>query len=117
MAARHDLFIDQGTTYTRDFVYKDAAGAIIPLTNYTAQMMIRKTATASGTPILSKALAVTGAEGKITLSLTDEETQALPAPFDGVYDIEINDVDGGNIVTRLVQGNIRIDPNVTRDDS
>jgi hypothetical protein len=112
MAARHDLYIDQGTTFTRDFIYKGSDGTPIDLTGFTAQMMIRKTATAASPAVLDVAPTITALEGKITLSLTDEVTSALPAPFSGVYDLELTD--GSGTVTRLVQGRVTIDPGVTR---
>lgn len=112
MAAKYDLYIDQGATFTRDFIYKDSDGNVQDLTGYTAAMQIRKSPTSTGDPVLDVNPTITELEGKVTLELTDEQTQALPAPFEGYYDIEIED--SGGAVTRLVQGRVFIDPNVTR---
>ena len=118
MAAKYDLHIDQGSTFTRDFIYEDEDGAPQNLAGYSARMMIRKAKTSLGEPTFDSndaagALVVTGAEGKVTLTLTDDVTQALPAPFEGFYDIELDD--GSGVITRLIQGRVFIDPNVTRD--
>lgn len=112
MAAKYDLYIDQGATFNRDFIYKDSDGNVQDLTDYTAQMQIRRSPGSSGDPLLDVNPTVTGAEGKVTLTLTDEQTQGLPAPFEGYYDIEIESP--GGAVTRLVQGRVLVDPNVTR---
>lgn len=121
MAGRFDLGIDQGSTFVLTFVYKDSTGAVVDLTGFTAGMMIRKTHNASGEPTFDGttfpgALTIpTPTDGKIILTLTDEETQALPAPFEGVWDLEIEET-AGNIVTRLLEGKVLIAPNVTRPD-
>ncbi len=121
MAGRYDLDIDQGGTFTRTFVYKDSTGVVQDLTGFTAATMIRKTHNAVGVPIFDGStfpgvLTIpTPADGSIILTLTDEQTQALPAPFEGVWDLEIEDAAGA--VTRLLEGKVLISPNVTRDDT
>jgi hypothetical protein len=121
MAGRYDLNIDQGSTFTRIFVYKDSNGDAIDLTGYSAQMMIRKSFNAAGEPIFdsdveSGSLTVTTpASGEITLNMTDDVTQDFPAPLEGVYDIEIDD--GSGVVTRLLEGKVLVSPNVTRPDA
>lgn len=117
MAAQFDLHIDQGTTYTQNFIKKLADG-VTPqnLTGYTARMMIRAFADSSVVVFDSDdeagSLTVTGAEGKVTINLSDEITGGFPAPFTGVYDVELDD--GAGVISRLVQGEIIISPNVTR---
>lgn len=121
MAGRYDLNIDQGGTFIRTFVYKDSAGTPQDLTGFTAGFQIRKTHNAKGVPIFDGttfpgALTIPNpTDGKILLTLTDEETQAMPAPFEGVWDLEIEET-AGDVVTRLLEGKVLIAPNVTRDD-
>ncbi|MEE3227465.1 MAG: hypothetical protein VX237_00005 [Chloroflexota bacterium] len=52
------------------------------------------------------------ATGKIVITIASSVTTALTAPDTGVYDLEI--VTSGGVVTRLVQGNVSITPEVTR---
>ena len=122
MAGRYDLTIDQGGTFTRTFIYKDSAGAVQDLTGFTAAFQIRKTHNAKGAPTFDGttfpgALTIPNpTDGKIILSLTDEQTQALPAPFQGVWDLELEET-AGDVVTRLLEGIVTITPNVTRADT
>ncbi len=122
MAGRYDLTIDQGSTFLRTFIYKDSTGAVQDLTGHTAAMMIRKTHNAKGVPTFDGssfpgALTIPNpTDGKIILTLTDEETQAFPAPFEGVWDLEL-ELTAGTVVTRLLEGIVTITPNVTRDDT
>ncbi len=118
MAGRYDLYIDQGSTFTRTFVYKDSNGVAQDLTGFTARMMIRKTHNATGDPLFDTdpfgtSLAIpVPADGSIILSMTDEDTAALPAPLEGVWDLEIED--GSGVVTRIIEGKVITSPNVTR---
>lgn len=120
MAGRYDLYIDQGSTFTRTFVYKDADGAPQDLSGYTARMMIRKTHNAAGEPWFDSdpfpgSLTIpVPADGSIILTMTDEDTQALPAPAEGVWDLEIDD--GSGVIVRLIEGKVVVTPNVTRPD-
>lgn len=116
MAAQYDLVIDQGATFTRTFVYKDDDGNVIDLTDYEARMQIRAHPTSVqyvySTTTDGGDLTITAGEGKVALEIPDDTTQAFPAPFVGAYDIEIESPDG--VVTRLVEGSVRVTPNVTR---
>lgn len=118
MAGRYDLYIDQGSTFTRTFVYKDSDGVPQDLTGFTARMMIRKTHNATGDPIFDSDpfpgnLSIpTPTDGSIILSMADEDTTLLPAPFEGVWDLEIED--GSGVVTRIIEGKVITSPNVTR---
>jgi len=118
VAGRYDLLIDQGSTYTRTFSYKDFNGDPQDLTGHTARLMIRKTHNASGNPLFDSdpfpgTLSIpTPLSGQIELTLTDEETELLPAPLEAVWDLELEDA--GGVVLRLVEGKVIISPNVTR---
>lgn len=115
MAAVYNFAIDQGATFTIDFAYRTAANVVIPLTNYTARMQARTSVTATSTVIdattANGQLTVTGATGVVNLTLTATQTAALNFTT-AVYDLEI--VSPQNVVTRLVQGTIRLSPEVTR---
>lgn len=114
-AATHDFTIEQGVTLSKSFIWKDSAGVAVNLTGYTARMQIRREVNATTTYLSATntngKLVIDAANGKITLSLTDEETSAFTWPT-GVYDLEVEASDG--TVTRLVQGTITISQEVTR---
>ena len=114
-AGTYNFTIEQGATFTRDFVYKDSNNVVVNLTGYSARMQIRPSKESS--TILVEAtsangkLAITPAQGKISLQLSASETDL--AGFDvAVYDLEIESTSG--IVTRLIEGAVTISRQVTR---
>lgn len=115
MAKTYELLIDQGSTLSVLFTLKDEAGTALNLTGYTVRMQIRSSyassivvlnlSTTLGTILLDPLL------GKITITATAAVTAALPAKR-YVYDIET--VSASGFVTRFVQGNVVVSPEVTR---
>ena len=113
-AARLPLTIEQGATWKHVLVIRDGASPR-DLTGYTARMQIRKLVTSSEflaelTPGNGR-MVITALQGRIELLLPAAVTAALP-PGPSVYDIEIESPAGE--VTRLLQGTVRIDAEVTR---
>jgi hypothetical protein len=110
----YDITIYQGATFTQQFTWKDQNGTAIDLTGYTARMMAR-TAVDNATPFISLAtgggIALGGAAGTITLTMSDAQTAALAAQY-GVYDLEL--IDGSGNVSRLLQGNLFVHKEITR---
>lgn len=112
-AATHNLIIDQGSDWRVTLIYKDSAGAVIPLTNYTAALQLRTTydaASASLNLATGSGITITALAGKIDIHATAAQTGALVAG-DYVYDLEIT-LSGE--VTRLIQGRATVRPQVTR---
>lgn len=114
-AGLYNFTIEQGSTLRRDFIYKDNAGIPVNLTNYVARMQIRSFKDSS--TVLFEAttangkLVLTGAQGKIALTVSATELDALT--FDvGLYDLEIQSPSG--VVTRLLEGTISNSRQVTR---
>jgi hypothetical protein len=115
-AAAYDFEIEQGSTLLKPFVWKDSTGTPVNLSNYTAKMQIRKSAASSDVlHELSTAngrLTITANEGKVTMIFA----ASVSAGFTwrrGVYDLELTSVNG--TVKRLLQGEITVSPEVTRD--
>jgi hypothetical protein len=120
-AGIYNFTIEQGATFTRQFKYKNSEGVGIDLTNYAVRMQIRKNIGAS-TPELSltesatpngSLLSVGSGDdvNVITLTITAADTSTMS--FDtAVYDLEIDLL---NVVTRLLQGKIKLSKEVTRD--
>lgn len=132
-AGIYNFTIEQGTTFQRTFKYKDASGNPLDLSNHTVRMQIRSdladnlgtllnefgsgssftTAGSGGLFIISASV-----EGQ-SLSVLDQFTLFISASTttsmsfeSAIYDIEIEDT--GSIVTRLLQGKIKISKEVTR---
>ena len=113
-ATTYDILIEQGATFSQVITYKESGGAV-DLTGYTARMQVRSTLESAEALIeLTTAngrIALGGAAGTITLTISATDTAALTAGR-GVYDLEL--VSGSGIVTRLLQGVCPISRNVTR---
>ena len=113
-ATTYDILIEQGATYSQVVTYKES-GVAVNLTGYTARMQVRSTLESATTVVeLTTAngrIALGGAAGTITLTISATDTAALTAGR-GVYDLEL--VSGSGIVTRLLQGVATISRNVTR---
>lgn len=108
-----DLSIEQGATYNLVLTWK-IDGTAVNLTGYTARLQARVDVEDSEV-ILSMTtldgITLGGVLGTITLNLSAAATTAL-IPGTYVYDLEM--AAGSGIVTRLVQGELIISPEVTR---
>lgn len=108
-----DFEIKQGSTLSFYLLWKDNADAVISLSGYTARMKI-KAFPGSSTTILSltssSGLTITGASGRIDVLISATQTAAMD--FTSVYyDLEVED--GGGVVTRLLQGTVSLNKEVT----
>jgi hypothetical protein len=97
--------------------YKDAAGTVINLTNYTARMQVRSKASApttilSLTSSVGGGITLGGAAGTIVINIAASGTAALE-PGDYVYDLELVNTTS-TAVTRLIQGKFKVSAEVTR---
>jgi hypothetical protein len=113
-ATTYDLLIEQGATFSQVITYKDNDVAV-NLTGYAARMQVRATLESASTLVelttANSRIALGGAAGTITLTISAADTEALTSGR-GVYDLEL--VSGSGIVTRLLQGVATISRNVTR---
>jgi hypothetical protein len=115
-AARFDLVIEQGATFDKTFVWKDASKVVKNLTAYTAAMQIRDTvdttttiASSTGTsPNITITLG--GTAGTIQIVIAASATALFT--FDlAVYDLEVTT---GTTVKRLLEGEVKLNKEVTR---
>lgn len=114
-AGTYNIVTDQGATFSRTLIWKDSAGDPVPMSGYTARMQVRIDYFSTGSPILELTtangrIALASSTGEITLSVAASDMTAVAAG-EYVYDLELV---SGSIVTRLVQGNFTIRPEVTR---
>ena len=130
-AGIYNFTIEQGTTFQRTFKYKDANGDPLDLMGHDVRMQIRSdkadnttsflhefgsgsefsTAGSGGLFILTSSVGNSEID-QFTLFISASTTTSMSFES-AVYDIEIENT-GSNVVTRLLQGKIKISKEVTR---
>ena len=120
-AGQYNFTIEQGSTLKKQFTYKDSTGNVVDLSNYTARMQIRSNADSDDTPLADldndtkgglEILATTGSAASGTIELHIHHATSSLFTFDqAVYDLEIQSED---IVTRLLQGRIKLSKEITK---
>jgi len=109
MATKANLVIDQGATWNSTVTLTDPDGNFIDLSSYTGTAQMRKHYTSSTATAFVVQLG--GANGTITLSLT-ANTTANVAAGRYLYDVELTDSSG--TISRVFEGTVTVNPNVTR---
>lgn len=103
---------EQGADFAFNFHWEDENNTTIALSEYTIRMQVRKN--------FEKTLIVefSTTNGRITIDSNEEVTVSLPAaqtallePGKYIYDMEV--VDAGGAVTRILQGQFNVSPEVT----
>lgn len=109
-AGKYNFTLEQGATFSREITVQDS-GSAMNLTGYTPRMQMRSTHDSSTIALTITASISNAAQGKISLSATDTLTSAVEEGI-YVYDLEIES--SGGTVTRLMEGNVTVTPEVTR---
>lgn len=111
-AGDYDILCLQGATFNRTATWT-IGGTAVNLTGWTAAMQVRDTYD-STSPVLTltsgTGITLGGTAGTIQISVAATATAALPQG-QYVYDLELN---SGSEITRLLQGNFTVSPEVTR---
>lgn len=115
-AGIYNIIADQGATLSRTITWKDPKKTVINLTGYTATMHVRANVTSNSTVLVlstsNNRISINGTAGTVTLNVTASD-MANVAEGRYVYDLELT-APVTNVVTRLVQGNFVVRPEVTR---
>lgn len=114
-AARYDIHIHQGESWSEDFQFLDENDEPEPLSGYSADMEVRDT---HGGALLMKlgsgssvgGITIDTATATITPSRTGLQTAALQFR-QGVYDLKLTASDG--VVSYPMAGNVFVEPRVT----
>jgi len=115
MAARANLQIDKGATFSSDVTVTDTDGTAFDLTGYTAGAKMALGYASTRTRVtLTTTINGDPTTGIITISLTADQTKTLEAPARYVYDVEITKT-SDSTVTRVIEGIITVSPDVTTD--
>lgn len=114
-AANYDILIEQGATFLLHITYKDSLGVPINLTGFTARMQVRKKYSDTNALLTltteTGEITLGGAAGTVDLAAPATATEDVTVQC-GVYDLELRNAAG--VVTRLLQGNVTISPEVTK---
>lgn len=126
-AGKYNFTIEQGTTVNFEIAYTDSGSNKIDLTGYVGRMQIKDKIGGATTYItLSSSLAADGTglnfsgseginpptSGTIGVFISANSSSALNFSK-GVYDLEIATNDTYPVVTRLLQGTVTLDKEVT----
>lgn len=114
----YNLEINQGSEWERTLILKDSTGAVINLTGYTAKMQIRALKDKNSqlydtlsTAVGNLRIVITALEGKLVLKIPSTVSDNYTF-IKGYYDLEI--VTSTGLVTRILEGNVSINKNVTK---
>lgn len=136
MTIRQDITIYQGSTWSYVYTHKDSAGDPVDLSGYSARMAIKQCFDDSAIAYLSTGsdadggtIALGGALGTVTMSMTAAQSQSLLTDVDVIalippekrrklyrevvymYDLEL--VSGAGVVTRALEGRLIVQREVT----
>ena len=109
-AGTYNFTIEQGATFTRLLTLKEN-NSVMNLTGYSAASQFRSTHDSSTVAGTITASVTNASAGQITLSMTASATGAVEEGI-YVYDVEITASSGA--VTRILQGQVTVTPEVTR---
>lgn len=117
-SAKHDIIIEQGANFKRSLIWKDENADPVNLTGYSAKMSIRKKKSDTSALLTIKdtggspEITLGGAAGTIDIDILASNTGGLDFTW-GYYDLELTD--GSSNVTRILQGRVQLNKQVTLD--
>ena len=109
-AGTYNFVLDQGATFTRQLTVKEN-GSAMNLTGYSVASKMRSTHDTSTVAGTFTCTISNASGGIITISMTSSTTAAIEEGM-YVYDLEITS--SGGTVTRLMEGSVTVNPEVTR---
>ena len=109
-AGTYNFTIEQGTTCSRVLTLQEN-GSAMNLTGYSVASQMRSTHDSSSIVATFSGSVTNASSGQLTLSLTNSQTSAIEEAI-YVYDVEITS--GAGAVTRILEGNVTVTPEVTR---
>ena len=109
-AGTYNFTLEQGATFNRILTLQENSSAM-NLTGYSVASKFRSTHDSSTVVGTFTCTISDAANGKITLSMTNSTTSAVE---EGIYVYDLEITSGAGAVTRVLQGNITVTPEVTR---
>lgn len=121
MARYEELTIDQGSDVAIEVHCITEDGSKQDFTNYSvaAKMKLNYNADSDNTIDFNAIVQDPSTDGKLTLSLTNTQTDALIPKKRYLFDVEVSfvDSDSNTIIERVLEGNIYVNPSITRPSS
>ena len=112
MAAYTELYMDQGATFNNTLnLTDDVTNATINVSGYTVRSQMRRSYYSANASANISCTITDASNGEITMSLTDGQTANIKA---GRYLFDVETVDTGGVVTRILEGIITVTPGVTK---
>jgi hypothetical protein len=108
MSSRVNISIDQGASFNTQINLNYANGSSINLASYSAKAQIRKTYTSANTYSFTTAVY---ANGLLTLALSSNTSNSMSYGR-YVYDVIVKD--SGGYTSRVIEGQVTINPSVSR---
>lgn len=116
-----NILIEQGSTFIRKLEFKDSLGVAINLSGFSFRGSIRKTSksTAEVLADFEFEIQLPESDGVAIMSISAENTAKIPTTGENyskltVYTYDVEMIDSNGIVTRIMNGNASISPEVTR---
>ena len=109
-AGTYNFILEQGATFNRILTLKEDSG-IMNLTGYSVASLMRSTHDSSTVVGTFTCTVSNASAGQITMTMTASTTGAIEEAI-YVYDIEITNSAG--TVTRIMEGTVTVNPEVTR---
>jgi hypothetical protein len=110
MAAKADIIVDQGTTFNITLYLTNNAGQPLDLTGNSVKAQIRKWYTSTTSIDFTSTILSPSTNGVIELSLNANTTAGMSF---GRYVYDVITTDSGGTVTRVVEGQLTVTPEVT----
>jgi hypothetical protein len=111
MAAWTELFIEQGATFNNIiYLTDDISNANINLASYVVRSQIRRHPEAANATADIQCVITDNANGIIAMSMNAATTSTIKK---GRYFFDV-EMEGGGIVTRILQGIVVVDPQITK---
>lgn len=113
MLVKYNLDIVQGSTFSAQLTAKNEDGTAVDLTGYLLRGVIKYRYSDSASLVsLNPLRVVPFTDGVINVVVSAEDTSALPVT-EAVYDIEMYDAATPSYVAKLLDGKVKIHPEVT----
>ena len=110
MAMYTELYIDQGTDFVKAFDQIASDGTPIDVTGYRFESQIKKSYYSANVTANLVMTIVNAANGNVTMSLDAANTANIAA---GRYLYDVKMITAANVTSRLVEGIVTINPQVT----
>jgi hypothetical protein len=109
-AGTYNFILEQGATFNRILTVQEN-GSAMNLSGYSAASKFRSTAESSSVAGTFSCSVTNASGGQVTMSMTSTATGNLE---EGIYLYDLEITSGSGAVTRLMQGKVTVNPEITR---